>query len=257
MALLWALRTCSASLSAAAPTFSVSPLESTTTSVDILDRVEFACQRAKQVAAAGPTLHIGCESSIQIRRLPQIYALYRRACPDVFISNTEVNHAERLEMLASGQLDAAFMSRVSSSNPAGLSYASLFHGHFCCVVPVDHRLAKAKSVSSRDLEGEVLILLDAPHCPPEMDVIQVQLLHECRHVTLHFSGSSLYTVPMIEAGLGIAVMPNFVCPDSDKICLIPFETESTIEYGLAWHSGDPSEKVRSFIQAARTAYQMP
>lgn len=222
--------------------------------VDILDRVEFARQRAKQAAVSGPTLHIGCESSIQIYRLPQIYALYRQACPEVFISNTEVTHTERRELLASGQLDAAFMSRICVSDTVGLSYASLFHGHFCCVVPVGHRLAEYPTLSSRDLEGEVLILLDAVHCPPEMDAIQAQLLRECRNVTLNFSGSSLYTVPMIEGGLGIAVMPNFVCPASDKIRLIPFETESDIEYGIAWPSGDPSDKVRKFIHAARTAY---
>lgn len=222
--------------------------------VDILDRVEFAQQRARRAAVSGPTLHIGCESSIQLYRLPQIYELYRRMCPEVFVSNTEVTHTERRALLMSGQLDAAFMSRISVSATVGLSYATLFEGRFCCVLPAGHRLADQPEVSARDLEGEVLILLDAVHCPPEMDAIQAQLLRECRKVELNFSGSSLYTVPMIEGGLGVAVMPDFVCPASDKIRLVPFQTENRVEYGIAWHTNDSSEKVRRFVHAARTSY---
>lgn len=223
--------------------------------VDILDRVEMARQRAQQAAWAGPTLHVGCESSIQIFRLPQIYQQYRQLCPDTFISNTEVAHNERRTLLINGQLDVAFMAQTNLPIPSGLSYATLFKGYFCCIVPAGHRLAQRSSVGIQDLEGEVLILIDTAHCPPEMDDIQKQLRRECRRVTLHFSGSSLYTIPMIEGGLGIAVMPNFVCPASDLIRLVPFETDVPIEYGIAWHTSDHSDKTRRFVQAACAAYQ--
>ena len=226
-------------------------------SVDILDRVELARKRAQQAASAGPTLHVGCESSIQIYRLPQIYQTYQRLCPNVSISNTEVAHNERRTLLMNGQLDAAFMAHTNQPIPAGLSYNTLFKGYFCCVVPVGHRLAGKSSVAVRDLEGEVLILIDTAHCPPEMDELQKQLRRKCQRVTLHFSGSSLYTIPMIEGGLGIAVMPNFVCPASEHIRLIPFETDIPIEYGIVWHTNDHSYKMRSFIQAARGSYPSP
>lgn len=223
--------------------------------VDILDRVELARKRAQQAAFAGPTLHVGCESSIQIYRLPQIYQTYRQLCPNVAISNTEVAHNERRILLMNGQLDVAFMAHTNQPVPAGLSYDTLFRGYFCCVVPVGHRLADKHSVTVQDLEGEVLILIDTAHCPPEMDSIQKHLRKECRRVTLHFSGSSVYTIPMIEGGLGIAVMPNFVCPASDHIRVIPFETDIPIEYGIVWHTNDHSDKTYRFIQAAREAYR--
>jgi DNA-binding transcriptional LysR family regulator len=60
---------------------------------------------------------------------------------------------------------------------------------------------------------------------------------------------------MIEGGLGIAVMPNYVCPASERIVKIPLDIAHTISYGIAWHENEQSEKVLRFVHITRAAYK--
>ena len=68
-----------------------------------------------------------------------------------------------------------------------------------------------------------------------MERLQQDIRQECGNATLFYSSSSLLSLPMIEANLGVAVMPNFVVPKNTKIEKIPFKTDQEVECCLLWH----------------------
>ena len=115
---------------------------------------------------------------------------------------------------------------------ASLIYHRLYKGHLVCVLPTGHSLSPKEAVTLDDLAGETLILLDHDHCPPEMNDIQLMIRRNGKDLRYYFSGSSLYTIPMIVAGLGIAVMPDSVCPPEKSIITVPVQIKYSVEYGM-------------------------
>ena len=81
-----------------------------------------------------------------------------------------------------------------------------------------------------------------------MDEVQFEIRKNGSNYTYYYSGSSLYTVPMIIAGLGLAIMPDFVCPPSGEVTLRSFEPPCHLEYGIIYRNNDRSDRVRSFVE---------
>lgn len=223
--------------------------------VDILDRLDSAVQQVKNGSFLSETLYLSCESSLRIHRLPEIYRSYKEMCPDVYISNAEVASKDRRKMLLSGQIDAMFCVPDGIEKLSNIGYETLEKGFFCCVVPKNHPFQDKEMITVKDLRNETVILLDTAHCPPEMDTVQQKIRRENPGLTCYYSGSSSHTIPMIEAGLGIAVMPNFVCENSPQVTAIPFETGERIEYGIAWNRQDTSKKLQKFLQITKQTYR--
>ncbi len=220
---------------------------------DILSRISLAVDHVRDSAPFSDTLHIGCQSTIQLHFLPAIYRAYNQCCPDIYISSIELSDIRRGNML-SAPLNVAFLTRDCADEQKNIRYIPLYEGSFCCVVPQNHRLADRDMISAQDFEGEVLIMLDTAHCPPQMNELLTGLRMNCKSSRFYLSSSSLYTALMIEAGLGIAVMPDFVCPTTSDLRLIPFQTDLKPEFGLAVNADDHQKKVMQFINVTREIY---
>ena len=152
------------------------------------------------------------------------------------LSNTEISAHDYRRVSVGDHLDLAFVPGGISYDPmfssASLIYHRLYKGHLVCVLPTGHSLSPKEAVTLDDLAGETLILLDHDHCPPEMDDIQLMIRRNGKDLRYYFSGSSLYTIPMIVAGLGIAVMPDSVCPPEKSIITVPVQIKYSVEYGM-------------------------
>lgn len=226
---------------------------------DILERIDLS----KSSILENPgeeMLNVGCVSSIQIKGLSKIYEAYHKSRPDVMISNTEISAFDYKRVSLGDHLDIAFVPNMakgsSQYSDASLKYVSLYIGKLCCVMKNDHRLSCKELVTFSDLEGETLIFLDHEHCPPAMDEVQFEIRKNGSNYTYYYSGSSLYTVPMIIAGLGLAIMPDFVCPPSDEVTLRPFELPCHLEYGIIFRNNDRSDRVRSFVETAKQIHHV-
>ena len=226
---------------------------------DILERIDLS----KSSILENPgeeMLNVGCVSSIQIKGLSKIYEAYHKSRPDVMISNTEISAFDFKRVSLGDHLDVAFVPNMakgsSQYSDASLKYISLYTGKLCCVMKNDHRLSCKELVTFSDLEGETLIFLDHEHCPPAMDEVQFEIRKNGSNYTYYYSGSSLYTVPMIIAGLGLAIMPDFVCPPSGEVTLRPFELPCHLEYGIIYRNNDRSDRTRTFVEIAKQVHHI-
>ena len=205
------------------------------------------------------TLNVGCVSSIRIDGLSKIYAKYHAKMPHVCINNTEITAGDYRRVSSGDHLDVAFVPSSLkghlSYKEASLNYYTLYRGTLCCVMRADHRLVSKERITFHDLQGETLILLDHEHCPPSMDAVQIEIRKNAEKIKYYYSGSSLYSIPMIIGGLGLAIMPDFVCPKSDEIILRPFELPAQLEFGIICRNNDNSALARTFIDVAREEYR--
>ena len=225
---------------------------------DILERIDLS----KHSILNNPgeeTLNVGCVSSIRIDGLSKIYAKYHAKMPHVCINNTEITAGDYRRVSSGDHLDVAFVPSSLkghlSYKEASLNYYTLYRGTLCCVMRADHRLVSKERIAFHDLQGETLILLDHEHCPPSMDAVQIEIRKNAEKIKYYYSGSSLYSIPMIIGGLGLAIMPDFVCPKSDEIILRPFDLPAQLEFGIICRNNDNSALVRTFIDVAREEYR--
>ena len=225
---------------------------------DILERIDLS----KHSILNNPgeeTLNVGCVSSIRIDGLSKIYAKYHAKMPHVCINNTEITAGDYRRVSSGDHLDVAFVPSSLkghlSYKEASLNYYTLYRGTLCCVMRADHRLVSKERIAFHDLQGETLILLDHEHCPPSMDAVQIEIRKNAEKIKYYYSGSSLYSIPMIIGGLGLAIMPDFVCPKSDEIILRPFDLPAQLEFGIICRNNDNSSLIRTFIDVAREEYR--
>ncbi|MCD7867202.1 MAG: LysR family transcriptional regulator [Clostridiales bacterium] len=221
---------------------------------DILERIDLAVEHVHDADSYKDTLHVGCQTTIQMERLPQIYEKYSECCPDIYINTIEISVDNKGRLTQSREFDAAFLTKDCADTLKDFRYYPLFYGKFCCIVPVSHRLASCDEVSVEDLAGEVLISLDTLLCPPEMGQVQMELRKNCVNAEFYRSTSSFYTLLMIRGNLGVAVMPDFVCPPSPDIVAVPFKTEVKPEFGIVVRAKNNLEKIRQFVTIAQEVY---
>ena len=181
--------------------------------VDMLDRLTLAVQRAQNTQALfSEELHVGYSGSMQIQKLPQIYQQYQKRCPQVHILNDARSGPQWSRSFDKSVPDIVFDSRDDLPADSILEYRSLYHGKMVCVMYEEHPLAKHKTVTLEQLNGEVLILLDMAHISARMTTAQELIRQKCPQAVYYFSSSSEHALPMIQGHVGLAVMPDFcVC----------------------------------------------
>ena len=134
-------------------------------------------------------------------------------------------------------------------------YHPLFEGHFVCVVPSDHHLAGKTMIQLADLENEDLILLKGEFSPPELRALQETIQKVIPKSITYFSGSASLSASMIQAKIGIAVMPDFVFPDKPGIVKIPVDWPDTVQIGILWEKQSENREIMQFINCADRTFK--
>ncbi|WP_242949557.1 hypothetical protein [Clostridium pasteurianum] len=60
---------------------------------------------------------------------------------------------------------------------------------------------------------------------------------------------------MIKGRLGIAVMPDFVCPKDPELSFIPIDINDSISYGIAWHKNNKQDHIKGFVNITKQIYK--
>lgn len=154
--------------------------------------------------------------------LPQIVPALRKQLPNIQWWLVEEKTQRLLELLKTGELDAAFIALPVGEKE--LEAVALFDDPFLLAVPKHHTLAKKKQVSMGDIRQETLLLLEEGHClrTQALEVCSLSGVQESRE----FRATSLETLrQMVVAEVGITLMPAIARRAGEALAYIPFAGE--------------------------------
>jgi LysR family hydrogen peroxide-inducible transcriptional activator len=188
---------------------------------------------------SGP-LRLGVIYTIGPYLLPDMVKLVIERVPQMPLMLQENFTVKLLDMLRTGELDAAIMAEPFPD--AGLAVAPLYEEPFMVAVPRHHPLAKRKRISAEELKQETMLLLGTGHCFRD-HVLEVcpeyaRFSSDAEGIRKSFEGSSLETIKyMVASGMGVTVVPQLSVPKDPQphIVYIPFTPPvPTRRVVLAW-----------------------
>jgi LysR family transcriptional regulator, hydrogen peroxide-inducible genes activator len=188
---------------------------------------------------SGP-LRLGVIYTIGPYLLPDLVRQAIDRVPQMPLMIQENFTAKLLEMLRSGDLDAAIMAEPFPDT--GLAVAPLYDEPFLAAVPATHPMAGRSSVSAEEMKAETMLLLGTGHCFRD-HVLEVcpeyaRFSSDAEGIRKSFEGSSLETIKyMVSSGMGVTVVPRLSVPDEEQthIRYVPFSgTAPTRRVVLAW-----------------------
>ena len=192
---------------------------------------------------SGP-LRLGVIYTIGPYLLPDLVRQAIELGPQMPLMLQENFTVKLLELLRLGELDCAILAEPFPDT--GLAVAPLYDEPFMAAVPVNHPLARRKSITAEELKSETMLLLGTGHC------FRDHVLEVCPEyarfanaapglgsgIRKSFEGSSLETIKyMVASGMGVTVVPCLSVPKDKQphIRYVPFaDPVPTRRVVLAW-----------------------
>ncbi len=200
--------------------------------VEIAERARGVLNEIEQIRAvarrntnpADGTLRLGIFPTLAPYLLPHVIPSIRKSFPKLKLQLSEEKTDDILNLLHRGELDAALLALPIDDD--GLRVTRLFEEPFVLAIPEDHPLAKKSAVTTEDLRGSELLLLEEGHCMREHALEVCSLAGASERVDFH--ATSMETLrQMVAADVGITLMPLLsVKPpiaETGNVVIKPFE----------------------------------
>ena len=182
------------------------------------NRVEDLAREGKD-ELVGP-IRLGAIYTVGPYLLPGLVPVLRRRAPEMPLIIEENFTATLLAQLRDNELDVAILALPVDLT--GLAAWAVYDEDFVAVLPPGHRWAELKSLPSKRLAEENLLLLGPGHCFRDQ---VVQACPKCIEPDSSsgraLTGSSLETIRyMVASGLGITVAPRAAMENRDGVDLV-------------------------------------
>jgi LysR family hydrogen peroxide-inducible transcriptional activator len=202
----------------------------------------------------GGELRLGIIPTIAPYLLPKILAPMAAEFPNLNIQLSEGQTSQITRMLKHGDLDAVLLALPLPLQEENIEEFELYTEPFLFAVAADHPKSQRSSVSTDDLQGEEVLLLEDGHCLRDQ---ALAICHAHRGIeSSNFSATSLETLrQLVAANMGITLMPELaVAVGSDtqpEVHYIPFEGDvPSRTLGLCWRSSSTRGELLVDLAAA-------
>lgn len=223
---------------------------------DILTRTNIAIAKAKNYSQSFESnLSIGYDGNVEVKHLPNILSIFKVKFPHIHLYLKIADYKEKINLFTNSNFDMIFTVKESIKDLSEVAYAELFTGKFVCVLPKIHPFSYKAIIKITELQNQSLILLDPLKCPSEMARVQNDIQITCPNSTVYFSDCALISYIMIKGTIGIAVMPNFVCPEDPELSIIPLDVKDSISYGIAWNKNNKRNEIKGFVAITKQVYK--
>lgn len=170
----------------------------------LLGLEDLVAAAAKTADPLAGTIRLGVIPTVAPYLLPYVTPGLAARWPKLRLALVEQKTEELLAALRAGTLDAGLLALVDGMDD--LAHALVVDDPFVVAVPQAHALARKKTVSLGDLEGEPVFLLGDGHC------FRTQALALCSRAGAaenDLRATSLATlVQMVSAGNGVTLLPS-------------------------------------------------
>lgn len=195
---------------------------------------EMASNQGKEMS--GP-LYVGIIPTLAPYILPIIIPALKQEFADLDLYIHELQTAQLLDQLESGQLDCGILSLVEESS--SFIEVPIFNEEMYLAVSEKHELASLTKIDIKQLKNRELLFLDGGHC------LRTQTLDYCLSVGAkenpHIKATNLETLRnMVAAEVGIALIPKLAAKATENVKYIPINKPKAYRaIGMVYRPGSP------------------
>lgn len=163
--------------------------------------------------------------------------LFRQRYPGVELKIAEFGGLTVQQAVSNGELDLA-MTALPVDEDSGLSTLPLFNHPLCVLTPRTEEWESVQSLSPEALAAHPLVIYNEDFALSR----QLMALFTCHDVKPRIavrSGQWDFLAAMVQAGIGVAILPQPICErlDAQNFCWIPLQSELHWELGMIWREG--------------------
>jgi DNA-binding transcriptional LysR family regulator len=176
----------------------------------LLDEFDQALQEVQDLAnARRGKVRVASSPTLSANLMPACIAACAQREPAIQLVLLDRIQQDVLDSVRAGEVDFGLVIEPSATED--LHCETVCTDPFVLVLPRGHRLAAHKSIRWSALDGEALVLLD--HSSGSRRLIDLALARHGAHCTVNQQlGHPTTVFRMVEAGIGISVMPALALP---------------------------------------------
>jgi len=201
------------------------------------------------------TVRLGCMPTTGAYLLPPLLKAFGAAHPGVRLELREESSPVLGALVRGGEADLAIVDEAGLG--PGLASELLFSEPLLLAVPPGHALARRRRLSLSGLRGEPLILMKAGHGFRRI-VLDALARAGVEPRVVHESGEIETVQALVEAGLGLALVPSMVRKSPGPAYLDLADPSPSRSLFLAWRQAAALTTAAQALQsAARAALGRP
>ena len=223
--------------------------------IDILNRCDTAAHAAYQAGTGKTgTVSIGFLSSAVRLFLPKVIRKFRQDFPNIDVVLKQLTLNKLKSALEHDEIDIGFTVCPELIKTTGIHVEELYKGHNLVLVQADHPIARKTSVNITSLADEPFVVISRQESL-EMYNLALNLCTKYGFTPRIVSYPVLMesVVFLVEAGIGIAVVPSFSKMYSNSnLRFIEIEGESSgYEVAAVWSKNNLNPCIDYFITTMR------
>lgn len=173
--------------------------------LDILNNNEYLLQSvAKLKGLRSGTIKVGCFNSVCTAWMPAIMTAFRKEYPEITVKVFQGTYTDVEEWLKNGTIDVGFLSESCTRD---FFYTPIYKDQLLCLTPKNFPVANPDFISIDELENQAFVF-QREACDTD-----VQAFLDKYHISIktnHHVIDDQSTVALIEAGMGIGIMPEIL-----------------------------------------------
>lgn len=220
----------------------------------LLRQIDDAVTGVRRVADGRKGLvRVGFTGTAAFTQLPRFARALQQHLPEVALDvHADMLTPAQSSGLRDGSLDLAVLRPPVTGD--GMEVRTIEVEPLVLALPADHRLVAEPVISLADLATEDFVIYSGKN-----SAVNEAVLRACREAGFtprreHEAAGTAVLLPLVAAGLGIAVVPGSVrAVPLAGVIFRELTDAGSIELALAWRRDDPSALVRSVLAALEDA----
>jgi len=163
--------------------------------------------------------------------------LFRQRYPGVELKISEFGGLTVQQAVMNGELDLA-MTALPVEEESALTTLPLFSHPLCVLVPRSGDWLEQTSVSPQQLAAHPLLIYNEDFALSRQ-LMQLFARHDVKPRIAVRSGQWDFLAAMVQAGVGVAILPEPICRrlDAKTLRWLPLESELRWQLGMIWREG--------------------
>jgi DNA-binding transcriptional LysR family regulator len=191
---------------------------------------------------------------LSIQLIPGTIAEFRDRHPGVDVALIDLHLHEQLAALRGGRAHVCFLPFAALPTRGDFASMQIMKARVRLIVSRDHPLARRRSVRLTELRNDTFIRVTGPQ-GQEYNTFAIQACRLAGFSPIFVSqkASSVETlITVVGAGLGVAILPDFLCQaDRQFVRFLPSDCQP-IEIFAVWLRNEKSRLLKDYLEILRT-----